>query len=182
MATYGDVFLEDYRASLDALSRLSHDTYTDQDVRDLASKIGMKTELYLKSTVLPAKNPRDNFVSFINDLSYLGVDQNHIVWFHDLRQIYNKAKHDPNAQVTLIETTEVVQNAQKTAKLIVANSLGDSVRRVRSTATRIYWIAAFDHYIDGDTEIHIIIPGESEHWLGPPTSIMSISNCWRGMR
>lgn len=169
MPTYGDVFLGDFRGLLTQLAQLTHKAYDEQDVRDLVSKIGTKTELFLKATAFPVKDPRNNFYSFIDELASVGIDQTHIGWFHDLRKLYNDAKHDPNAQVTLLMATETIGKAEKTANLIVGNSIGNSSQTIRSNSNRVYWIAAWDHYTSGDTEIHILIPGESGHWLGPPT-------------
>ena len=169
MPTYGDTFLEEYRNTLEQFTQLTHRAYEEQEVRDLVSKIGTKTELFLKATAFPAKNPRDNFFSFIEELSSVGIDQTHIDFFHELRKLYNDAKHAPNVEVTLLASSKTVQDAQETAKRIVNNSIGYSDRSIRPNSNRVYWIAAWDHYTSGDTEIHILIPGESEHWLGPPT-------------
>ena len=169
MSTYGDNFLKDYISTLDQLAQLTHRAYEAQEVRDAVSKIGTKTELFLKSTAFPAKNPREDFHSFIEELSSVGIDQTHIDYFHALRKLYNDAKHAPNVEVTLLASITTVQDAQKTAQLIVTNSIGSSSDPIRSNSTRVYWIAAWDHYTSGDTEIHVVIPGESEHWLGPLT-------------
>ncbi len=169
MPTYGQVFLEDYRSTLDKFNQLTHRAYEEHETRELVSKIGSKTELFLKATAFPSKNPSDNFYSFIEELSNVGFNQTHIDFFHDLRKLYNNAKHAPNEDVALLESTEIVKNSQKTAELIVASSVGFSGRSVRPNSNRVYWIAAWDNYTCGDTEIHVLIPGESEHWLGPPT-------------
>jgi hypothetical protein len=169
MATYGDLLLDDYRSTLEQLSQLTHKAYTEQEVRDLISKIGTKTELYLKAIAFPVKNPRDNFVSFINELKTVAIAQAQVDWLHDLRKLYNDAKHNPGAQVTLLSATATIRNAEKTVLVIVGKGIGNSSLVNRLNSHRVYWIAAWDHYTSGDTEVHIIIPGESEHWLGPPT-------------
>lgn len=169
MPTYGDQFLGEFQSTLDSLQKLTHVDYVEQQIRDHVSKIGGKTELFLKAVAFPRKNPRHDFVSFINELSTCGIDQQEIDRFHDLRRAYNIAKHNPTTSVTLLDSIDVVRDALATARVIVARNIGLCNSRVNPNANRVFWIAAWDHYIGGDTEVHVILPGDSEHWLGPPT-------------
>jgi hypothetical protein len=86
----------------------------------------------------------------------------------NLRLAYNAAKHDPNTSVKLLDSIEVIRSAHETAQEIVWRGIGLCTSRVKPNADRVFWIAAWDHYIGGDTEVHVILPGESEHWLRPP--------------
>ncbi len=81
MPTYGDGFLDDYEGAIGRLAQLTHRAYEEHDVRDAVSKIGTKTELFLKATVFPAKNPRDNFYSFIEELSSIGLIKRTLISF-----------------------------------------------------------------------------------------------------
>lgn len=169
MKTYGQQFIDAFDAALESLTVLSHQDYSEEDVRHCISVIGAKAELFLKSIAFPSKNPRHNFASFIDEMVVCGVLATHIQYFHDLRDAYNDAKHDPNVRVTLIESINIINNARKTVAELISKNPGLTTAPVLPQSRRLFWIAAWDHYIDGDTEIHIILPGESQHWLGPPT-------------
>ncbi|TPW23431.1 hypothetical protein FH712_10060 [Marinobacter nauticus] len=167
--TYGQQFIDAFDAALTSLESLSHKGYSEEDIRHCVSAIGTRTELFLKSIAFPSKNSRHNFASFIDEMATCGLSVTEIQHFHDLRLAYNKAKHEPNARVTLVETIGVVANARATAVDLVSKNPGLATSPVCPQSRRVFWIAAWDHYTSGDTEVHIVLPGESEHWLGPPT-------------
>jgi hypothetical protein len=52
---------------------------------------------------------------------------------------------------------------------MVAAGVGRSIEAKTNGVRRVYWISACDHYTSGETEVHIHIPGVSEHWLGVPS-------------
>jgi hypothetical protein len=169
MRTYGQQFIDTFDVTLTSLTALSHKDYSEEEVRQCVSTIGTKTELFLKSIAFPSKNSRHNFASFIDEMAVCGVSAAHVQNFHDLRIAYNNAKHEPNVSVTLVESIDVVANARKTAAELVSKNPGSATSPVCQQSRRVFWIAAWDHYISGDTEVQIILPGESDHWLGPPT-------------
>lgn len=168
MTSYGDAFVEAFAESLAALRSLSHSNYSEDNVRQVVSRIGTKTELFLKSIVFPQKDSRGNFASFIDELGTCGVSATHVRYFHDLRHAYNAAKHDPNARVTLVESVATLSNARDAALALVTTNSGAVSLPACASTRRVFWIAAWDHYNSGDTEVHVILPGTSDHWLGPP--------------
>jgi len=169
MTTYGEKFVAEIETAINSLERLIHIDYEEYQIRDYISSIGIKIEIFLKAVTFPNKNPRDNFHSFINELSSYGIEQNAIDKLHAFRRLYNNAKHAPNATITLLHSIEISKNTLEAIRQIVRNNIGMSGRQSSPNINRVYWIAAWDHYIGGDTEVHIILPGESKHWLGPPT-------------
>ena len=169
MPTYGEKCLSDFESALKSLDDLAKEPYEPSDVRDVLSTLGAQTELFLKSVVFPAKNPRNTLEWFIDELGTVGVPQSLRDNLHELRRKYNTAKHDPTSVIPIVTANQIVRDARDSISHVVSNHLG-SVDAVSSPHLhRVYWIAAWDHYVHGDTEVHVILPIDSEHWLGPPT-------------
>ncbi|MGX9459881.1 hypothetical protein ACWXWU_01380 [Shewanella sp. A14] len=168
--TYGKIFQSEIDKFLEQFQSLMYDGYSASNVCELVSSLGTKLELFFKNSVFPQKNPRDNLNSFINELTtvaqFRSLDYEN---FHDFRKIYNKAKHDPNANLDLLVVIENIKAMKLLVNTLVEIGVGDISKAPKSLAKRVYWLSAYDHYIDGDTEVHIIIPGDTDHWLGPPT-------------
>lgn len=169
VATFGDRFKEQLRETILHLEELSKRDYENEEVKEVISSIGTKFELFLKSVVFPAINSRNNLVRFIDKLSSYGFSQDKIDLLHDLRVAYNNSKHEPTYEPSLLEILQLMINVMPIIVEIVNLGLGITNNYVRVGFRRIFWIAAWDHYIGGDTEIHIILPGDSDHWLGPPS-------------
>jgi hypothetical protein len=169
MPTYGEQIMKEFESVLSNLERLSHEGYEPSQVRDVVTSIAFKTELFLKSVILPAARPRNTFEWFIDELSTVGVSQAARDKLHVLRRKYNDAKHDPNATINLVAAVSIVRDGFDSIRELVSNGCGSANAPVPQHLSRAYWIAAWDHYIGGDTEVHIIIPAKSEHWLGPPS-------------
>ncbi len=169
MATYGEQMLEEFEDAPSNLERLSHEGYEPSQIRDVVTSIAFKTELFLKSVILPASRPRNTFERFIDELALLGVSQDSQDKLHALRRKYNDAKHDPNSVINLVSAVSVVRGGLGTIRELVSSGWGSTNTPIPRHLSRAYWIVVGDHLIDGDFEIHIIIPSNSEHWLGPPT-------------
>lgn len=168
--TYGHIFQSEIDKFLRQFQELVYEGYSETDVSGLVSSLGTKLELFFKNSVFPQKNPRDNFVSFINELASMDQFQSvNYECFHDFRKLYNKAKHDPNANLDLLAVIDTIKSMKLLVDSMIEIGIGDTSNVPKSLAKRVYWISAYDHYIDGDTEVHIIIPGDTDHWLGPPT-------------
>ena len=123
----------------------------------------------MKSVVLPGGNPRNTFEWFINELPTVAIDQPARSHLHAVRRKYNAAKHDPAIVIPLLEATQLVEDARTAVDEIAAKGVGSVAAVVNPHLQRVFWIAVWDHYAHGDSEVHVILPGESEHWLGPPT-------------
>lgn len=169
MATYGEKLLAELAEARAALLKLTHVDYEPTQIRDILSTVGAKTEIFLKSVVLPGRNPRNTFEWFINELASVPIDQVFRDELHALRRKYNDAKHDPAIVIPLLDATQIVEEARTAIDEIVKKGVGSVAAVVNPHMQRVFWVAVWDHYAHGDSEVHVILPGESEHWLGPPT-------------
>ncbi|MEZ4862830.1 MAG: hypothetical protein R3C14_16050 [Caldilineaceae bacterium] len=169
MATYGEKFVSELSDATATLVRLTYDEYEPTQLRDVLSALGAKTEIFLKSAVLPRRNPKNTFEWFIEDLANEGIDQPSRDKLHALRKKYNKAKHHPATIIDLLEVLGIIKEATEAIKQIVLKRIGSTGAIVNPHLNRVFWLAVWDHYIHGDSEVHIILPNESEHWLGAPT-------------
>lgn len=168
--TYGNIFKSQIDNYLSQLQKFIYEGYAESDVSEIVSSLGTKLELFLKISVFPEKNPRDNLITFINELSSVeSFDSTDLDKLHDFRKLYNKAKHDPNAGLNILSVVEILKEMIPLINSIIEVGLGDTDTSPKPQASRVYWISAYDHYIDGDTEVHIIIPADTDHWLGAPT-------------
>jgi hypothetical protein len=168
MTTYGQNYRDSLSSAIDELERLSHAGYSEDDIRSVISIFGSQTELFLKSVVFPGSNARDDFFTNIERLGSLGTSPDDVDKFHAVRKLYNKAKHDPQHRITLLATSQTIRDLRDPVDKLIALAPGNCKSPKLPSATRVFWVCAWDHYIGGDTEIAIYIPGESDHWLGPP--------------
>ncbi|GEN23973.1 hypothetical protein HCU01_19220 [Halomonas cupida] len=169
METYGKQILGVFSNERRLLGELAHTDYTEEDIRKKVSFLGGKLELFLKTIVFPASSSSGNLVSFISKAKNQGLPISEYQKLDSFRKLYNIAKHEPNASISLIETTKKLVDANAALKQLIDLNLGLTSLVVRPQSKRVFWIAAWDNFVGGITEIHIIIPGVSEHWLGPPT-------------
>jgi hypothetical protein len=169
MTTFGQKFQSDVEQSIQEMQQLAIRDYEAGELKDLIAFAGTKLELFLKSVVFPSISSRGNLVSFINELLNHGFVQAQVDILHELRLAYNSSKHDPNYAPTVLTTLELMRKVEGVVRDLVGLNLGITSNYARTGYKRVFWIAAWDHYIGGDTEIHIILPGESESWLGPPS-------------
>lgn len=169
MTSKGEKMLTDFTNARAALVKLTLDTYELSDVRDVLSTIGSKTELFLKSAVFPEENPRRTFEWFINRLANDNFPKAYRENLDDLRNAYNTAKHDPAKVSGLLEAMTIVQASQLAVEELVKTGIGSINQSITANLNRVFWVAVWDHYVHGDSEVHIILPAESSHWLGPPT-------------
>lgn len=168
MPTFGEKFIGVFDDGITALDALSRIAYTEAEIRNIVSGIGTATELFLKSVVLPNKPTRKGFEWFINELASVGVACRVIGALHDLRLFYNRAKHEPNTAIHLTEALETIKAAAGAATTLVATGVGRSDSQAPSSTRRVFWIAAWDHFLGGDTEISIFLPGNLVNGWAPP--------------
>jgi len=88
---------------------------------------------------------------------------------HALRTAYNTAKHDPANVSGLLQTLRIVGEARRAIEHLIELRIGRVNESIASDLKRVFWVAVWDHYIHGDSEVHIILPTVSDRWLGPPT-------------
>ncbi len=169
MITYGKQILNIFIEETKSLNDLSHMDYVEDDIRQKISFLGGKLELFLKTIAFPTESSNGNLISFISKAKDQGLPTSEFQDLDAFRKLYNLAKHEPNASISLIETIKVITAAKVGVEKLVSLNLGLTSLAVCPQSKRVFWIAAWDHFVGGDTEIHIIIPGVSDHWLGPPT-------------
>jgi len=169
MATYGEKLLAELEDAKATLLKLTHVDYEPTQIRDVLSTVGAKFEIFLKSVALPGRNPRNTFEWFIDELENAPIDQPFRDKLHALRRKYNDAKHNPAIVIPLLDAIQIVEDARTAIDEITKKGVGSVAAVVSPHMQRVFWIAVWDHYIGGDSEVHVILPGESEHWLGPPT-------------
>ena len=154
-------------AQISELTGLSRRIYGREDINGILSSVGTKLELFFKAVLFPAESPRGNFNHFINCLAG-HANQPDIDTLHNLRRTYNSAKHNPAYDISLLEAQQQLNSVRSAVGRIAQLSLGLTNQPYSSSTKRVYWLAAWDHYIGGDTEIHIMVPSISEHFMGPP--------------
>ncbi|KEI77823.1 hypothetical protein N452_04095 [Clostridium botulinum A2 117] len=169
MATFGERFKNQLRETIMQLDGLSKKDYQIEDLVEVISSFGTKLELFFKSVIFPEINSRNNLVRFIDELLIYGFSQDKVKVLHDIRKEYNNAKHEPTYEPSLLEISNLIMKVTPIIDDLVNLDLGITSNYVHTGFKRIFWIVSWDHYIGGDTEIHIILPDETNHWLGPPS-------------
>lgn len=160
MITYGAKLISAYNETSNTLIDVINSDYDIDKVRDLISAIGSKTEIFIKSAVFPAKNARNNFASFIDELSNNGISVNCVQALHDLRTLYNECKHDPRCDVKCFDSYGTVLAAKSAIEEIISNNLGASNDAIKSPVKDIFWVAGWDHLTSGEVEVHVMLPFE----------------------
>jgi|UPI00056DC04C hypothetical protein len=166
MHTNGDEIVRYLEDAISDLSRLPYRIYSPTDINGIMSAVGAKLELYFKAVIFPKEPPRHAFVHFIGCLSGQASQQD-IGALHDFRKTYNSAKHDPAFEIPLLEAQKKLHSVKDALVRISDLSLGLTKQPHASSTKRVYWLAAWDHYIGGDTEIHIMVPSISKCFMGP---------------
>ena len=92
--------------------------------RHLTMEVGSRTEALLKTAVLPHISPRATFNDCINALEPLGIDQPHRDKLHDLRQLYNAAKHDPQRPPSLLDLKVIIPQVSEVIRRMTESSIG----------------------------------------------------------
>lgn len=142
--------------------RISSTHHTEYDVKAFLKEIGSAIELFLKEAVYENKRNKDDFYELIEDLVNFGISDNSIKSLHKLRKSYNKAKHDPRSQANIIKATEIITNVKNELVVISKLNIGLINDPKPMKYQRVVWIAGWDHYTTGETEIAIIEPYEHD--------------------
>jgi hypothetical protein len=170
MPTKLERFLQDLGEPVNASL---HRGYEDSQLRDLITNLGAKTELFLKSTVLLQSNPKVDFDGCINALKSLGVSKQDREVLHSFRRVYNDSKHTPGYQPSLLELQDLLPEVVRVFEGFGARNLGSVNRTEALQHRRVLWIAVWDHYIGGDSEVHLVIPKLG--WLPPCLDMVYIA-------
>ncbi|MGO8918669.1 MAG: hypothetical protein ACLQJR_22435 [Stellaceae bacterium] len=160
--TRGDEFIQAVGEALAALRRLSHGAYARQDVARILDPLGSRLETFLRTTVLPTSSRRDRLNELIAALTPAGLPAPQTDALDCLRLLYNRSKHDPSDGLPLGEAIDVVQRAAAAVSDLAALGLGTvQVPAEREINYHLY-VAFWDHYAGGETEVAVSLPGD--HW------------------
>lgn len=129
-----------------------------QRARDLATEAGSQTEVFLKTVVLRHLSPRTNFGGCIDGLEIHGVGQSDRDLLHDLRRLCNAAKHDPSWTPSLLDIQGIFSRLGNVFRALAANNVGLLNSERQNRFHQIFWLAVWDHFMGGDSEVHIIAP------------------------
>lgn len=152
--------------TLRLLNQYMTEGYDASDIKNLLSKIASATELFLKRDVFPAKNKRDNFYSFIEELKEYSISQDKVDFIHNIRCAYNDAKHDPDSVIGILQVKGLLEDLKLVVDDILIADIGRVKSSVRAATARVFWICAWDHYVSGETEVTIFLPSEYDGFLG----------------
>jgi hypothetical protein len=131
--------------------------------RDLGTEVGTQTEVLLKTAVLPHISPRAHFNDCIVALDLSSADSDAL---HELRQLYNSAKHDPQWTPSLLQLQHLLPRVSEVIRHLSLNNVGQLNTDVYTRFHQVFWVAVWDHFAGGDSEVHIIAPARGAH---PPT-------------
>jgi hypothetical protein len=161
MGTHIEHFLNELNKDLKQADKLAEAGYEKDELRDLVTNVGASTEVFLKTAALPHLSPRTDFASCINALEAAGVSREGRETLHSLRTIYNESKHAPNYRPSVLGFQELLQKVIAVIRSLGARNLGLLNSPERLEHNRVLWLAVWDHYIGGDSEVHVIVPAKS---------------------
>lgn len=168
MSTYGDLYKEQLLEAIEELENLSKRDYEIDEVKAIISKIGARTELFLKDTVFFGIRTRTTFFDLINELKLYELTECDLETLHNLRLLYNNSKHEPTYHPTIIETLVILKDVNTSIYKVLQLDLGITNTITSKKYRRIFWISSW-WYVEGDIEVHIMLPDDSGRWLGPPS-------------
>jgi hypothetical protein len=94
--------------------------------RDLITEAGSQAEVLLKTAVLPHVSPRANFNDCIVALGLSSVDLSDCNTLHELRRLYNTAKHDPQWTPSLLQLQHLLPRVSEVIQRLSLNNVWDS--------------------------------------------------------
>jgi len=166
MTSYGVNVLKEISDIEGGLQKMLISGYDKDALKNSISKLAAKIETYLKRDVFPNKSNRDNLYSFIEELKNYSITDSLIQHFHNIRQTYNDAKHEPDMDFLITDIVKKASNARQTIETINRLALGRTCEAIQKSTTRVFWVCAWDHYTRGQTEVTIFLPSEYDGYLG----------------
>jgi hypothetical protein len=160
--TRGKEFLQVIEDALTALRHLGYGPYARHDVAGILDPLGSRLETFLRATVLPTSSRKHTLKDLIAALVPAGLPQSQADVLDCLRSLYNRSKHKPSEELPLGHAIDAVQRAAAAVSEIVALGLGTvQVPYERELNYHLY-VAFWDHYSGGETEVAVSLPGD--HW------------------
>jgi hypothetical protein len=160
MATYLEQYLSQIRGIRRRIEALAGGDFELNELKDLTSTAGLQTEHFIRAVVIPATNSKDDFAGVINALKTNGFSKEQRAGLHRLRELYNSIKHDPLFAPSIKDILEAVRHAETFAIGLKETAIGRINVQVARKFHRVFWVAGWDHFIGGDTEVHIMFPSD----------------------
>jgi hypothetical protein len=161
MSTHHQLFQESIVRWASEADRLAAHGFELSQARELILTIGARTEIFMKTAVLPNTPPKQDFDGCINGLKTLGVSKSDRDTLHVLRTLYNSIKHDPLCVPSLLELQGVIPRVSDVFRRLAQTNVGLLNAEISVSHHQIFWIAVWDHFIGGDSEVHVIAPTRS---------------------
>lgn len=158
MRTEIQALLDNIDDSIKTIKNLAGYSHTSNDIEIHIKTVGAALERFFKDAVYNNSSTRDNFVDLINRLLNLGITQETLNAFHELRLLYNSTKHNAAFTTTIDATSEVLIKVVEGVKELQNKNVSNVNRPYRILHNRVLWLSAWDHYTSGETEISIFLP------------------------
>lgn len=157
-------YLEQYLAEIADIKRrlksLSTGDFDILEVKQLISILGLRTEYFLRAAIVPSTGFKDDFAGVINALKSHGISKGLRQDLHQLRELYNDVKHNPESRPSITDALQRLSEAESFGSALRGTSIGKVHFPMSRRFHRILWVAGWDHYIGGDTEVHILFPSD----------------------
>jgi len=157
--------------------RLSGTDHTPREMAVFLRDVGSEIELFIKDTIYESRRNNDTFENLINGLAHFGAEGSVIEQLHILRRAYNKAKHEPGYVFPSAEVLSILDRTNQSIVHLQSLNIPQCDAYVTVHYNRVLWIAGWDHFTSGDTEVHIMVPVSNN--LFPP-SIDYFNIHWKG--
>lgn len=164
MKTRGEAITDDAEHTLHKLTVLTHQSFSRADLSALIEPFTSRLEYYLKSVVFPTVSRRTSLNDLIDNLSSLGLAARQVTSLHTLRQLYNKSKHDPEADLKPLKCIRTLEAAIIALREITTLGVDAIDAPQESSLNTVVYVGFWDHYVGGETEVGLFLP--SRHWMG----------------
>jgi hypothetical protein len=161
MATYLEQYLSQIGGIRQRIETLAGADFELDELKDLTSTAGLQTEHFIRAAVITATSSKDDFAGVINGLKANGFSKEQRAGLHKLRELYNSIKHNPLFVPAIKDTLEAVRHAETFAFGLKEMAIGRINIQVARKFHRVLWVAGWDHFIGGDTEVHIMFPSDN---------------------
>jgi hypothetical protein len=161
MATYLDDIIVRLRNSRRAALFLSGHDHEPDDVTALVREAGALVERFLQGHVLPSP-VRGELDGAIGGLKALGVPTQERKVLGRLRLAYNRAKHEPTFYAAPQEVASLFVDLETLFNGWVGRRLGRSEDKAQSRFRRQLWVAGWDYFTQGDTQVMTFLPAAGE--------------------
>jgi len=158
MLTYHQQYLKVAERWSEQVQRLAAYGFELSEARELIASAGARTEIFIKTAILPHLPPKEDLDGCINALKTLGVSKADRSTLHKLRQIYNDSKHDPSYLPSMLTFQELIPRIITVFQGLADSGVGLLNDGIPLRHNQVLWIAVWDHFTGGDSEVHVIAP------------------------